>query len=205
MKEKILAALKTRYANLGFGPKALDGVAAIMEKTVADESHIETAVGGVEPLLRVFQSEADRARTEYNALKGRYEELRAKVEASSAAGGEQQENNEPDIRQIIEDTVAARMAPLQQRLSAYEAQEAQQARSAMISRIVEELGISEMRAQEGFAISDQMDEAGIRAYLTKVRQNEVSRGLPGMGTFPLAGDGEASKDQTDAIVAKMNL
>lgn len=43
MKEKILAALKTNYAKLGFSQKALDGVAAFLEKTVNDDSQIETA------------------------------------------------------------------------------------------------------------------------------------------------------------------
>ena len=84
MKEKILVALKTKYSNLGFGAKALDGVASILEKSVTDESQIETAVSGVEPFLKVFQSDADRARTEYNALKGLYDELKAKSEASPA-------------------------------------------------------------------------------------------------------------------------
>ena len=95
MKEKILAALKTKYSNLGFGAKVLDGVASILEKSVTDESQIETAVGGVEPLLKVFQSDADRARTEYNALKGQYDVLKAKVEASAAGGGEQGKKNAP--------------------------------------------------------------------------------------------------------------
>lgn len=206
MKEKILAALKTRYSNLGFGQKALDGVAAILEKTVTDESQIETAVGGVEPFLKVFQADADRARTDYNALKGQYEELKAKVEASPANGGVQGKNNEPDdIQKKIDEAIASKVAPLQEKLAAYETKEAKDARSAMISRIVKELGISNARAEEGFAISDDMDEEGIKTYLTKVRQNEVIRGLPGIGKFPLAGDSEASKDETDAIVAKMNL
>ena len=55
MKEKILAALKTKYANLGFGLKALDGMAAVLAKTVADESQLETAVNGVEEILKVFK------------------------------------------------------------------------------------------------------------------------------------------------------
>lgn len=50
MKEKILVALKTKYSNLGFGAKALDGVASILEKSVTDESQIETAVSGMEDL-----------------------------------------------------------------------------------------------------------------------------------------------------------
>lgn len=79
MKQKILAALKNKYANLGFGQKALDGVADYLEKTVTEESQIETAISGVEPLLKVFQSEADRSRTELNALKSENEELKKKA------------------------------------------------------------------------------------------------------------------------------
>ena len=99
MKEKILVALKTKYSNLGFGAKALDGVASILEKSVTDESQIETAVSGVEPFLKVFQSDADRARTEYNALKGLYDELKAKSEASPANGGGQGKKN-PTMRNL---------------------------------------------------------------------------------------------------------
>lgn len=50
MKEKILAVLKTKYSNLGFDARALDGVAASLVESVTDESQIETAVRGVEPL-----------------------------------------------------------------------------------------------------------------------------------------------------------
>jgi hypothetical protein len=99
MKEKILVALKTKYSNLGFGAKALDGVASILEKSVTDESQIETAVSGVEPFLKVFQSDADRARTEYNALKGLYDELKAKSEASPANGGRAKKTN-PTMRNL---------------------------------------------------------------------------------------------------------
>lgn len=59
MKEKILAALKTKFKNLGFGDKAFDGVADYLSKTVTEETQIETAIGGVEPLLKSFQGEID--------------------------------------------------------------------------------------------------------------------------------------------------
>ncbi|WP_302585850.1 hypothetical protein [uncultured Alistipes sp.] len=96
MKEKILAALKTKYANLGFGLKALDGMAAVLAKTVTDESQLETAVNGVEEILKVFQADADRARTEYNTLKRQYDELKAGAETPPANGGGQDNKNEPD-------------------------------------------------------------------------------------------------------------
>ena len=99
MKEKILVALKTKYSNLGFGAKALDGVASILEKSVTDESQIETAVSGVEPFLKVFQSDADRARTEYNALKGLYDELKAKRHLLQMGAGRAKKTN-PTMRNL---------------------------------------------------------------------------------------------------------
>lgn len=59
MKEKILIALKTKFKNLGFGDKALDGVAAFLALTVTEETAIETSIEGVEPLLKSFQGEID--------------------------------------------------------------------------------------------------------------------------------------------------
>ena len=40
-----------------------------------------------------------------------------------------------------------------------------------------ELKISKSRIEEGFAIPDDMDEAGITTYLSKVKKNEVAKGL----------------------------
>ena len=59
MKEKILAALKTKYANKGFSAKTLESVADFLTPTVQDETNIDNAVSGVESLLSVFQSETD--------------------------------------------------------------------------------------------------------------------------------------------------
>ena len=76
MKEKILENLKNKYSNLGFGQKAFDGVALYLEKTITDEAQIETAISGVEPLLKAFQSDIDKVRTEKSALQLQLEELK---------------------------------------------------------------------------------------------------------------------------------
>lgn len=60
VKGKILQVLKTRYKNLGFSEKAFDAVAALLETSVTDESEIDAATGGVEPLLKAFQGDADK-------------------------------------------------------------------------------------------------------------------------------------------------
>ncbi|MEL7586654.1 MAG: hypothetical protein AAGU19_08055 [Prolixibacteraceae bacterium] len=60
MKLKILEALKNKYKTLGFGDKAFEGVANYLATTVADEANIETAIAGVEPLLKSFQGDIDK-------------------------------------------------------------------------------------------------------------------------------------------------
>ena len=75
MKEKILSALKTKYKNLGFGDKAFDGVAEYLSGNVTEESQIETAIAGVEILLKSFQGDIDKVRTEKSELQKKYDEL----------------------------------------------------------------------------------------------------------------------------------
>lgn len=59
MKEKILIALKAKYAKLPFGKKAFEGVADYLEAIVTDEADIDTHVSGVESLLKSFQGDID--------------------------------------------------------------------------------------------------------------------------------------------------
>lgn len=193
MKEKILSVLKTKYSNLGFSQKAFDGVAAILEKSVTDESQIETAVSGVESLLKVFQSDADRVRTEYNALKGQYDELKAKVEASAAEGGRQGKKTEPDD----DEEPAWFKAYKKQQEELYnaiktesdtlKAEKAKSERANLISTKAKELGIPEWRMKEGFAIADDADEKAIGDYLASVQKNLVTAGLEGESQgFPIS-------------------
>lgn len=69
MKAKILESLKTKYKNLGFSDKTFNGVADFLSKTVTEEASIETAISGVEELLKTFQGESDRLRNELAELK----------------------------------------------------------------------------------------------------------------------------------------
>lgn len=82
MKEKIKEALKTKYANLGLSDNAFNGVAAVIAKTVKEESEIVTAVSDVDTLnlLKGFQSEVDSYRTKSSKYEKELEELRKKAE-----------------------------------------------------------------------------------------------------------------------------
>lgn len=60
MKEKILAALKTKYSNIGLSETVFDGVAGLLEITITEESQIDAVVGKAEGALKAQQAEYDR-------------------------------------------------------------------------------------------------------------------------------------------------
>lgn len=73
MKEKIIKVLKTMYSNFGLSEKALDGVAAFLEKTIEKEEDISSKCSEetIPALLKVWQSDLDTLRTENSDLKKR--------------------------------------------------------------------------------------------------------------------------------------
>ena len=175
MKEKILSVLKTKYSNLGFSQKAFDGVASYLEKTVSDESQIETAVGGVEPLLKVFQAESDRARTDYNALKGQYDELKAKAEASAAAGGGQGKKIEPKKPTFDPEAFKADLLKTfheEQTLAIQQAQQIAQRNAVIVSK-AKEFGIPEKFVTKLSIAQD----ANLDEYFKSVKQDLIDAGF----------------------------
>lgn len=60
MKDKILAALKTEYKNLGFSEKALQGVAdALASTNLVTDENLDAIVKGQKAALTAMQSEID--------------------------------------------------------------------------------------------------------------------------------------------------
>jgi len=94
MKEKILQALKTKFKSLGFGDKAFDGVATFLAITVTEETAIETAISGVEPLLKSFQGDADKRVTDAIA-KAKAEKDQDKVDDPEKKKDTKNEGDEP--------------------------------------------------------------------------------------------------------------
>lgn len=97
MKEKILVALKTKYRNFGFGDKAFDGVADYLSKTVTEEGQIETAIGGVEGLLKAFQGDIDTVRNEKSGLQKQLDELKNKNEDANPPANQNLEVEKEEI------------------------------------------------------------------------------------------------------------
>lgn len=178
MKEKIYNQLKQEYARLGLSDELLQSVAASLEATglVTDEN-LATVVKGQENMLKSYQSNFDKLRTEGAGYKKELEELKAK--GGGQGGGQQQQpkNEMPEWFTKYKDEQDKKLNALIEENTKFKAEKAKGERNALILAKAKELKISKSRIEEGFAIPDDMDEAGIATYLSKVRKNEVAKGL----------------------------
>ena len=180
MKEKIYNQLKQEFSKLGLSDELLQSVAASIDSTglVTDEN-LATVVKGQENMLKSYQSNLDKLRTEGAGFKKELEELRAR----GGKGGGQQQQPENEVPEWFkkewekfkenEKKIDAIIAENEK----FKAEKARGERNAMILAKAKELKISKSRIEEGFAIPDDIDEAGITSYLSKVKKNEVAKGL----------------------------
>ena len=144
MKEKILVALKTKYKTFGFGEKAFDGVADYLSKTVTDESQIETAIGGVEGLLKAFQGDIDTVRNAKSGLQKELDELKKKIEDADKDKNKDKDKDVPSWAQALIDSNKT----LSEKLSAYEAEKVQAQRNSQISAVAKKYGIPEFMLKD---------------------------------------------------------
>lgn len=170
MKQKILSELKNKYAHLGLSKEALDGVASVLEKTIKSEDEIETAVNGVEGMLKVFQSEADRERTNYNALKAAKEEIEKKLKEATPLTPPKEDSKPFDAEAFkaeILDTLRK-----ERESAAQDAEKAAQ-RKADIAAKAKEYGIPE-KLIGSLAIAD---DANVDEYFKGVKQTLADAGF----------------------------
>lgn len=92
MFEQILKELKTKYKDLGLSENVLKATAEFLGGAVKEESEIESAVAGVEGMLKVQQSIADQNRT----YKAKIEELEKNKTAEPAPKEPKKEEPKPN-------------------------------------------------------------------------------------------------------------
>lgn len=171
MKQKILSALKNKYAHLGLSKEALDGVASVLEKTVKSEEEIETAVSGVEGVLKVFQSDADRVRAELNALKSAKEELEKKLKEQPVPPTPPKEEPKPFDAEAFKAEILETMR--KERESAAQNEQKAAQRKADIAAKAKEYGIPE-KLISNFAIAD---DANLDDVFKDVKQTLADAGF----------------------------
>lgn len=85
----------------------------------------------------------------------------------------------------------------------FRSEQAAAKRNSFIASEAKRLGVPEWRASEGFNITDSMDEGAITEYLTKVSNNVKANMLPAQKEgFPQF-NGNVTKEETDALAAKL--
>lgn len=169
MKEKILVALKTKYKTFGFGDKAFDGVADYLSKTVTEESQIETAISGVESLLKSFQGDIDTVRNAKSGLQKELDELKKKIENADKDKDKDKDKDVPAWAQALIDSNKT----LSEKLTAYEAEKAQAQRNSQISAVAKKYGIPD------FMLKDRNipDNTDLDTYFKDMKQDMSNNGF----------------------------
>ena len=198
MKGKILVALKTKYKTFGFGDKAFDGVADYLSKTVTEESQIETAISGVEGLLKAFQGDIDTVRNEKSGLQKQLDELKNKIENPNPNpnSNPKPEDKKDDMATIIANAVSAAVKPLSDELAQFKAEKSQATRQEQIMAKAKEYGIPENYAKR-CAIKDDED---LDTYFKDLKQEFANDGFKGV-TPPESAEAKIEKEAES--IAKM--
>lgn len=210
MKVKILSSLKTKYANLGFGDKAFDGVAEYLSKSVTEEAQIETAISGVEVLLKSFQGDIDKVRGEKTTLQKQYDELKEKAEKGEGqhgkGGGKEKDKTDeepPAWFKIHLEQQDAKFKALEQiginksRRTVYEEK---------IKELPDEMKASKLRDFDRISGTFK-DDNDFNGYLTEVETDvtKITQSLAdaGLSKFKKPGSGGESKTEEDQFIKQM--
>lgn len=193
MKEKIFQQLKQKYANLGLTEEVLQSVAESLNATgIVTDENLETVIAGQGTMLKSYQSSLDKVRTESANYKKELEDLKSK---GGGTNPNQKNTEEPDWFKKYREEQEEKIKALTTAQETAKAEKARAERNNLILSKAKSLKISQERIDEGFAISDEMDEAAIDTYLAKVKKNEVAKGLEeGSSAFRLSGSEENSKE-----------
>ena len=169
MKEKIFSALKTKFSNLGFSAKAIEGAAESLAATgLVNDENLDAIVEGQKSALSAMQAEIDSRVT--SAVE------KAKAEAKNAASGNggSQSKNEPEKPFDAEAFKADLLKTIREEQAAA-AQQRQQAaqRSADIAAKAKEFGISEKIVSK-LSIGQDAD---LDEYFKGVKQDMIDAGF----------------------------
>lgn len=203
-KDAILKVLETKFKNLGFSKKVFDKVAAHVAESVKEESEIETAIAGVEPLLKAFQPELDKIRTERDT----YKEVAEKKQAET--GGEPDKKTEPektgdqpDISKLISEA----LQPFVEKITALEGKKVKETLNSKLLSALEGKKIPKTYYANAIAGREFKDEAEVETFVenletgyTELRKEMGQEGLGEVGKLVISGGGNATKEQTKSAI-----
>lgn len=198
MKEKIFAALKTKYANLGFKDKTLETYADYLAKSVTKEDEIENAVNGLEPMLKAIQPELDSVRNERASIQKTlddYKQAHPEIDPKEPPVPPA-DPNKPLTAEDIKKIVAESIKPLSENVEQQRAREKAEARMADIKAKATEYKIPEAVAK----YMNVPEDADLDTFMKQAKQDFSDNGFSEV-TPPEAGGAKVEKE--NEAIAKM--
>jgi len=198
MKAKILNALKTKYANLGLGDKAFDGVASFLEKTITKEEEIEGVITREDTatLLKSIQGETDSLRTKHaQAVKDfeDYKKLHPDTKPDKDKDKDKDDPNEPEwAKELRKQNEAILAAQAKREKDEKDATTLASVKSALEKAGCTNAGILNLTLK-GFALKENEKEEDAVKRVTE-EYNANIKATFGEGVVPPAGGGTQTLD-----------
>lgn len=126
-KEKIVETLKTEYKSFGLSNEALDRIASAREKTVTEESQVETAIKDAETMkliaqeLQKMRDSEIQKRTDLQRVHDDYKAKHPETNPDPDPDPDPKKQ-QPDIAKIVADAVAAAVKPVQEAFETFKSQ-----------------------------------------------------------------------------------
>lgn len=199
MKEKILAALKTKF--VGVPDAILDRIATQRAKTVTTEDQITPLVEGL-TLQNVFDSYGDSRATEASQTAvSNYEKKHNIKDGKPGANPEPTPTPVPPAGGLtLEDVTKAittAMKPFSEKVTLFEQQTAAEKRNAEILAKAKEYGVPESQAKR-YSIPQDAD---LDVYMKEVAQDLANDGFANTRSPESGGD---AKSESENIAAQIN-
>lgn len=126
-KEKIVETLKTEYKSFGLSNEAIDRIASAREKTVTEESQVETAIKDAETMkliaqeLQKMRDSEIQKRTDLQRVHDDYKAKHPEKDPDPNPDPDP-DTQKPDIAKIVADAVAAAVKPVQDAFETFKSQ-----------------------------------------------------------------------------------
>lgn len=216
MKEKILAALKTRFGNMGYGDAWFDGIATDWATTITDEAEIGTRIAIMEPSAKIGQAHRDAAlnkqREELTKPKGTDPKPNDPTpEPKKQEEGKKNDDDAPAwAKALIEQN-----QKLNEKIAAIESGKVAETRTSKFAAALKDMPEGKLKdrlAKDFERLKSVLSDDEFEAHLTETTdfvkesvQEQANSNLRGMAK-PFSSSGqpskEASKEEVDAV---MNL
>ena len=176
--EKLLQALKTKYAHLGLDEAILKAIATRLANAVKEESEIENAVKGVEEEVKLLQSVADKGRTSLTKAEEARKKLEKELEEERAKSNQNPQNPPAPSTEPKPDEVPAWAKGLleavnkqNETIAAFQAEKQQQSAKERFLNQLKTQGVSEPFYKHHLGRTFKDDEE-MNAFVSELKADE---------------------------------